>query len=86
MGVYTNYEVEFGDDIDWDDNSVKDCLKSFAVQYLYLRDIDKPRVMLCVYSQNPIHLILLRYSIACIGTKNGLRFFDHLRANARASP
>jgi hypothetical protein len=58
MGVYTNYEVEFGDDIDWDDDSVKDCLKSFAVQYLYLRDMDKPRVMLCVYSQNPIHLIL----------------------------
>jgi hypothetical protein len=58
MGVYTNYEVEFGDDIDWDDDSVKDCLKSFAVQYLYLRDMDKPRVMLCVYSQNSIYLIL----------------------------
>uniref|UniRef100_A0A6C0K0K8 Uncharacterized protein n=1 Tax=viral metagenome TaxID=1070528 RepID=A0A6C0K0K8_9ZZZZ len=58
MGWYTNYEVEFEDYIDWDDNDVKLCLKPFNVDYLYLRDMDKPRVILCVYSQNPIENVL----------------------------
>jgi len=59
MGWYTNYEVEFDDFIDWDDNDVKRCLKPFNVDYLYLRDMDKPRVMVCVYSQNSVIKILI---------------------------
>lgn len=58
MGGYTNYEVEFDTPIDWDDDNVRRCLITFIVQYLYLRDMDKPRVMLCVYSHNPIEVIL----------------------------
>lgn len=58
MGGYTNYEVEFDTSIDWDDDDVRRCLITFIVQYLYLRDMDKPRVMLCVYSHNPIEVIL----------------------------
>ena len=58
MGWYTNYEVEFEDCIDWNDNDVKFCLKPFNVDYLYLRDMDKPRIILCIYSQNPIENIL----------------------------
>ena len=59
MGGYTNYEVVFDDFIDWDDNDVKLCLKSFNVEYLYLRDMDKPRVILSVYSHNPVKNILM---------------------------
>jgi hypothetical protein len=58
MGWYTNYEVEFAEDIDWDNIYVTVCLKPFNVQHLYLRDLDKPRVMLCLYSQNKIGDIL----------------------------
>ena len=59
MGGYTNYEVEFDDFIDWDDNDVKFCLKPFIVDYLYLRDMNKPRVILSLYSHNPINNILM---------------------------
>ena len=58
MGWFTNYEVEFDDAIDWDDEVVKSNLKPFSVEYLYLRDLDKPRIVLCVYSQNPVEGIL----------------------------
>jgi hypothetical protein len=58
MGCYTNYEVEFTDIIDWDDTYVKYSLQGFNVQFLYLRDMDLPRVMLSVYSQNPVEKIL----------------------------
>ena len=59
MGWYINYEIQFDDDeyIDWDD--VKRSLKHFNVDYLYLRDLDKPLLMLCIYSQYPIKEILL---------------------------
>jgi len=59
MGWHTNYEVEFDDHIDWDDDEVRRCLKHFNVQHLYLRDMELPRVMLCVYSQNPVETILV---------------------------
>jgi hypothetical protein len=59
MGWYTAYEVEFNDFIDWDDNDVKLCLKAFNVEYLYLRDMDKPCLILSVYSHNSINNILM---------------------------
>jgi hypothetical protein len=59
MGWYTAYEVEFDDFIDWDDNDVKLCLKPFNVEYLYLRDMDKPCLILSVYSHNSINNILM---------------------------
>ena len=59
MGYYTNYEVEFDEQIDWDDAVVRTCLEPFAAQHLYLRDLEKPRVMLSVYSQNPVEDILV---------------------------
>jgi len=58
MGWYTNYEVEFENFIDWDNNDVKRCLIPFNVEYLYLRDMNKPYVILSVYSQNSINNIL----------------------------
>ena len=58
MGWYTNYEVEFDCYIDWDDTVVRDSLQSFNVTYLYLRDMELPRVVLCVYSTNPVKNIL----------------------------
>lgn len=57
MGWHTNYEVEFTKNIDWDDNDVKNSLES-NIQYLYLRDLELPRVIVCVYSQNSIEEIL----------------------------
>ena len=59
MGWYTNYEVEFEDNIDWDDNDVKRMLQRFTLQHLYLRDLNKPRVILSVYSHSPIEEILV---------------------------
>ena len=58
MGWYTNYEVEFAEMPDWDDEEVKRCLEPFTVQHLYLRDMDVPRLILCVYSQDPVEVIL----------------------------
>ena len=58
MGWYTNYEAEFYDFIDWDDMDVKQSLQSFNVQCLYLRDMELPRILVCVYSQNTIEEIL----------------------------
>jgi len=58
MGWYINYEVEFDEFIDWDDHAVKDCLQTFDVDHLFLRDLGVFRVMLCVYSQNPVEHIL----------------------------
>jgi len=58
MGWHTNYEIEFDHDIEWDDNEVANCLSSFNVKFLYLRDLDKPRIMVCLYSHNSIEMIL----------------------------
>lgn len=58
MGWYTNYEVELADHIDWDDIYATVSLKPFNAQHLYLRDLDKPRVILCLYSQNSIEDII----------------------------
>lgn len=58
MGWYTNYEVEFDEDIDWDDLEVKRCLSSMDCQTLYLRDLNKPRVVICIYSQHNIRDVL----------------------------
>jgi len=58
MGWYTNYEVDFDQDVDWDDNEVKRCLGSINCQTLYLRDFTTPRVVISVYSQHNIHEIL----------------------------
>jgi hypothetical protein len=55
---HTNYEVEFDEQIEWDDEFMKSCLEPFA-QHLYLRDLDKPRLMLCVHSQDPVEDILV---------------------------
>jgi hypothetical protein len=71
MGWHINYEVEFQDSIDWDDDEVKRSLKGFNVQFLYLRDMDKPRVMLCVYSQNPVEDIL---GVLIILYSTGMRY------------
>jgi hypothetical protein len=59
MGWYTNYEIEFEDCIDWDDNDVKLSLKPFNVDYLYLRDMDKPRIILSLYSHDSVNNILM---------------------------
>lgn len=59
MGWYTNYEVEFDEKIDWDDETVNSYLKSFNLTYLYLRDLDLPRIILCIYSQESLDHILL---------------------------
>lgn len=57
MGWYTSYEIEFAAQIDWDDVT-NDCLNKFNVQYLYLRDLELPRLVVCVYSIHSIEDIL----------------------------
>ena len=59
MGWYTNYEIEFEDHIDWDDSDVKRKLQRFTAEHLYLRDLNKPRVILSVYSHSTIEDILV---------------------------
>jgi len=58
MGWYINYEVEFDKNVEWNDDDVRDCLTLFNVLHLYLRDLEKPRVILCLYSQTSIEDIL----------------------------
>ena len=58
MGFYTNYEVEFSDSIEWDDDVVKRSLESFNLTYIYLRDMELPRFILCLYSQHTLEEIL----------------------------
>jgi hypothetical protein len=53
MGWYTTYEIEFAAQIEWND-----CLNQFNVQSLYLRDLELPRVVVCVYSSHSIEDIL----------------------------
>jgi hypothetical protein len=58
MGFYTSYEVEFSNSIEWDDDVVKRSLGSFNLTYLYLRDMELPRFILCLYSQHTLKEIL----------------------------
>lgn len=57
MGWHTNYEIEFADYIEWDEDKVAGVLP-YTVKYLYLRDLEKPRVMLCMYSQSSVKEVL----------------------------
>ena len=57
MGGYTNYEVEFDEYIEWDDDIVGVALP-YTTKYLYLRDLEKPRAMFCMYSHCPIEYVL----------------------------
>ena len=57
MGWYTTYEIEFAAQIDWDDFT-DNCLDKFNVQYLYLRDLELPRLVVCIYSTHSIEDIL----------------------------
>jgi hypothetical protein len=67
MGWYTTYEVDFYNCTEWDDETAKKYLNSVNVEYLYLRDLDTPRIVLCVYSQTPIEeiLVVLKYLYSC---------------------
>jgi hypothetical protein len=59
MGWYTTYEVEFNEYIDWDDDIVKETFETlYTVEWLYLRDFGKPRLICMCYSQTPIERIL----------------------------
>lgn len=60
MGWHTNYEVEFDEFVDWEDAHVTRVFDSlsFDVTHLYLRDLAKTRVMLCVYSHTPVEDVL----------------------------
>ena len=53
-----NYEVEFDDEIEWDDEAVKKCLKDFDVEHLHLKDYITTRVILRVYSHKSVEQIL----------------------------
>ena len=57
MGWYTTYEIEFAEQIEWNDVT-NDCLNKFNVQSLYLRDLELPRLVVCVYSSHSIEDIL----------------------------
>lgn len=57
MGWFTNYEIEFADTIEWEDEEVRQAIY-YTVKYLYLRDLEKPRVIISMYSQNSLREIL----------------------------
>ena len=59
MGWYNNYEVKINYHIDWDDNIVKNNLKNYNCNWLYLRDMDIPIIIFSVYSQHNIEDILI---------------------------
>jgi len=59
MGWYNNYEVRVNYHIDWDDNIVKNVLKEYNCNWLYLRDMEMPIIIFSVYSQHNIEDILI---------------------------
>jgi hypothetical protein len=62
MGWHINYEVEFGDYVDFDIDDVEDKLKDDGiisdVKLMLLRDYAKPRCIVCVYSHTSIEQVL----------------------------
>jgi hypothetical protein len=58
MGWYMNYEIEFEEEIEWDDEAVKKCLKNFDVEHLHLKDYITTRVIFRVYSHYSVEQIL----------------------------
>jgi hypothetical protein len=57
MGWYTNYEVEFDESIIWDDDMVEMALP-YTTKYIYLRELEKPRAIFCMYSHCSIDDVL----------------------------
>ena len=57
MGWYTNYEIEFSEQINWNDVT-NDCLNQFNLTCLYLRDLELPRLIVSVYSNHSVEDIL----------------------------
>lgn len=62
MGWHINYEVEFGHYVDFDDRDVEEKLKdndiAHDVEIMLLRDYEKPRCIVCVYSHTSIKEVL----------------------------
>lgn len=62
MGWFTSFEIEFETFIDWDDNEFEDKLKDddivHDVEFMYLRDFERPRLITCVYSHTRIQDIV----------------------------
>jgi hypothetical protein len=77
MGGFTNYEVKFSNYVDWDDSTVTRALQilSSDVTYLYLRDLEQPRVMFCVYSHTPIESVLA-FMMGLYSTEMYYRIYD----------
>ena len=59
MGWYINYEIEIHDNIDWDDEKVKNKLANYNCSWLYLRDMYKQIVIFSIYSQHDIEDIVI---------------------------
>jgi hypothetical protein len=58
MGWYIHYELELEEHVDWDDDQVKIALKDINCNWLYLRDMVDPIVILSLYSQHDIKDII----------------------------
>ena len=58
MGWYINYELELEEHVDWDDEVVKQKFKGINCNWLYLRDMVDPIVILSLYSQHDIKEII----------------------------
>ena len=58
MAYYINYEVEFDEEVEWDDEHVKHCLEPFNCQFLYLRNLPIMTVIFSVSAAHDIYDIL----------------------------
>lgn len=62
MGWHTNYEVEFADFVDFDRDEIEEKLKDNDivqdVEIMQLRDYERPRCIVCVYSHTRIEEVL----------------------------
>ena len=58
MPYYINYEVEFDEEVEWEDAHVKHCLEPFQCDFLYLRDLPVPTVIFSVSTSHDIYDIL----------------------------
>jgi hypothetical protein len=58
MIYYINYEVEFDEEVDWNDAHVKHCLEPFNCQFLYLRNLSVMTVIFSVPASRDIYDVL----------------------------
>lgn len=82
MPWYINYEVEFDEQVDWNDNEVKRCLETFNCNFLYLRNMAVGTVIFSIEDKcSIVDILCVIYDLYVTdmnykqyGTRNWIKF------------